>query len=334
MNRSYEKNDLPKILFMGTPAFALTTLTKLWENNYPILGVATQPDKPAGRGQQILTSPCATFAREKELPLFQPASLKSPEAVEPLLALNPDVIVVVAYGLFLPSALLNHPGAIAVNIHGSLLPAYRGAAPIQWAIINGETKTGVTLIRVTPKMDSGPIFASRECPIANDETSGSLFEKLSLIGADLLLENIKAIASGTLIPKEQDHSQATLAKMLKKEQGLIDWTGDAKKIANLIRGVNPWPGAYTFIASNPSESTNPKIDKKLLKIYDARALTEDSGRSPGTINLTESGGIHVSCGKGSLLITSVQLEGKKKMSAGDFLKGFRVTPGNQFENSR
>lgn len=311
-------NPSARIVFMGTPAFALTTLQKLYEAKYPIMGVFSQPDKPVGRGQKPGTPPVAQWTSQQGLPLFQPIGLKDPSVVAGLAALKPDLIIVVAYGLFLPKTVLSIPTIDVLNLHGSLLPQYRGAAPIQWALINGDTETGITLMRITPQMDAGPMYAKAHLPIDSTDTAGTLSPKLAGLGADLLLEKLPLIISGTISPTLQDGTQASLAPRLQKSDGCINWGDKNTMIHNRIRGLDPWPGSYTF------------IDKQLLKIYDSSPSTERQGAQPGIVLKINEAGCHVACGEGVLCIKEVQLEGKKRLHALDFAKGYRSLVGLKF----
>lgn len=303
---------------MGTPEFALASLGALWESRYPILAIFTQPDKPAGRGRHLSTPPCAMFAKEKGIPLFQPDDLKEKELASTLRKRMPDFIIVVAYGRFLPQQILEIPKRDALNVHASLLPQYRGAAPINWALINGEERTGISIMRMVKKMDAGPIYADSPCDIEPTDTAETLSKKLAAMGARLLIETLPRILAQEIVPKEQQESNATYAPLLRKEDGKINWNQAASGIHNLIRGLLPWPAAHTL------------IDNKILKIYDSFVPSEKSGLPPGTIYLISPRGIHVSCGQSSLCLTEVQLEGRRKLPAADFARGFRLENGNSF----
>jgi len=257
----------PSILFMGTPEFAQVSLSSLWEAGYPISGVFTQPDKPAGRGQRLHASPCALFALEKKLPLFQPKKIKDDQVIGQIAQLKPEFIVVVAYGKLLPQKILDIPHYDSLNVHASLLPKYRGAAPINWALINSEEETGVTVMKMVQKMDAGPIYSTEKLKIDSHDTAGILTKKLAKLGARLLLHTLPLIQEGKIDSQVQEEEEATLAPLLTKEEG------KAQAIYNRIRGLNPWPSAYTF------------IDKKMLKIYDSEVLSESPKVPPGTIYL-------------------------------------------------
>lgn len=303
---------------MGTPQFALVSLQTLVVNGFPVLAVFTQPDKPSGRGQQNSSPPCAIYARERKIPLFQPSSIKSKEAIRTIQDLKPDFIVTAAYGQFLPAEILKTPKIEAVNVHASLLPRYRGAAPVQWALLRGEKETGVTLMCMTAKMDAGPVYSQKKIPINPKDTTETLLQKLAGAGAALLKTDLARIADGTLKPTDQNEMEVTLAPQLKKEDGQIRWDKTAEEVNNLIRGTTPWPGTHT------------SIDKKSVKIYDADIVAEKTGFAPGTIYLLSERGIHVACGESSLCLTEVQLEGKKRMPAAEFARGLRLKEGMKF----
>lgn len=309
----------PTIIFMGTPEFGLISLEALWSEGYPIKGVFTQPDKPSGRGQKMTTPPCALFAKEKKLPLFQPASLKDEDVLKQIEELKADFIITAAYGKFLPDRVLKGAQIDTINVHPSLLPKYRGAAPVNWALIRGEKETGVTIMKTIQKMDAGPIYSQQKCLIAENDNAVTLSKKLAQIGAQLLIETISLIHSKKAQPIEQDESKMTLAPALKKEDGKINWNQDSEIIHNLIRGTQPWPSAYTL------------IDNKILKIYDSSVVPEKTANEPGTIYLLSPQGINVACKDSSICITAVQLEGKKKIQAADFVRGYRLKVGEKFD---
>ncbi|OGP09574.1 MAG: methionyl-tRNA formyltransferase [Deltaproteobacteria bacterium GWA2_45_12] len=307
----------PSILFFGTPEFGKIILEKIMGAGYPLVGVVTQPDRPSGRGQEMKTSACALFAKGKNLPLFQPETLKNKETLAVLKNLNPDFIVSAAYGLFLPHEILTMARIDILNVHPSLLPLYRGAAPIQRAILDGKKETGVTIMRTTAKMDSGPIFLQKKHPITPENTSATLHDKLASLGGELLVEVLEKIPQG-LTAYPQDETQVSYAPMLKKEEGCIQWDNPAQKILNQIHAFHPWPSAYTF------------IDNKRLKIYDGSVLPEVPQHNPGTIYLISPKGLHVACRGTALCISEVHLEGKKRMPAFEFAKGSRLKEGMTF----
>lgn len=310
----------PTVVFLGTPQFGRIILEKLAAAHYPILSIVCQPDRPAGRGQKMASPACAQFAKTASIPLLQPDSLKNNEGIiKKIRELKPDFIITAAYGLFLPTTLLEVPKIAVLNIHPSLLPQYRGAAPVNWALLHGDKKTGVTLMRTIAKMDAGPIYAQTETDIQPDDTTETLLGKLATLGARLLLENLPLIASGKIQPSAQDESHVVLAPGFKKEDGRMDWDQNATKIFNHIRGMNPWPGSYTL------------IDNKRLKIYDGRPLVEKVTFPAGTIYALSQGGIFVACEDSTFCIREVQLEGKKRLPAAEFAHGFRLKEGTEFK---
>ena len=306
-----------KIIFMGTPDFAVPTLKKLIDYGHNILGIFTQPDKPVGRSQHKLTfSPVKFCALENNIKVYQPKTLKDNEVIGTIKALNPDVIVVVAYGKILPREILNIPKYGCINVHGSLLPKYRGAAPIQWSIINGEQVTGITTMFMNEGLDTGDILLRKEVEILEEDNSESLFKKMSHIGANLLIETIRLLENGSINRIRQDESLASYTRIIKKSDGKIDWNKSSKDIFNLIRGMNPWPIAYTYIKKN-----------KLLKVYRAR-ISNTPSSVPGEILSTNP--LVISCGEGtSIELVEVQLEGKKRIGAEEFIRGYRISK-NEF----
>lgn len=303
-----------KLLFMGSASFAVPSIEALIASRHAILEVVTQPDKPAGRGMHLTACPAALAARGHALPLFQPKGVKSPDVIDRIHSLAPDLVVVVAYGRILPPALLQIPRHGCINVHASLLPKYRGAAPIAWAIVNGETETGVTTQRIVEELDAGDILLSCRTAIDGAETAEQLHDRLSLIGAELLLTTIEGIEAGTILPRPQDHAQATLAPILKKEDGHIDWALPADSIMNRIRGFAPWPGTFALLSG------------RQLKIIEAAPDCSAAAAPPGTV-VESARHLAVACGKGNLFLLEVQLEGKKRMSAADFLRGHPVSRG-------
>jgi methionyl-tRNA formyltransferase len=307
-----------RIVFMGTPEFACPTLKLLIERGEQVVAVVTQPDRPKGRGQQTLAPPVKSLALEHGIPVLQPVKVRHPDAIEEIRALKPDLIVVVAFGQILPKALLEIPTCGCINVHASLLPRYRGAAPLNWCIINGETETGVTTMLMDVGLDTGDMLLKSVTPIDPDEDTSSLHNRLSGIGAELLGETIDLAAKGLLAPEKQDDALTCYAPMLKKEDGLIDWSKDAPGIKNLVRGMTPWPGAYTY------------LEDKLVKVYRVGSAS-GSGR-PGEVLTAGRDGIEVACGKGSVLIYELQLEGKKRLPAAEFLAGCKLAPGATLGN--
>ena len=304
-----------KIVFAGSPRFAVPTLEKLAGEGHDICAVITQPDRPSGRGQQLQPSPVKEAALKLGLPVHQPEKIKSDDARALLERLQPEVVVVVGYGQILPPWLLELPRYGCINLHGSLLPAYRGAAPIQWAIVNGETKTGLTTMLMDPGMDTGPILLRWETEIGPEETAITLAERMSAPGADLMVQTLEGLRHGKIQPQPQDNSRATRAPILKKEHGRIDWNLTAQQIFNRVRGFLPWPGAYTNFRGQK------------LQIWWARPEEETRSQEaldvpvPGQLLVTGNT-LHVSCGGGTRLqLLEVQLEGKRRIPASDFIHG-------------
>jgi len=305
----------PRIVFMGTPNFALPALEKLHRLNFPIVSVVTQPDRPQGRGQRQIWSPVKMAAHKLGLPVFQPEKVKDPSFLDAFHALSPDMVVVAAFGQILPKSIIEFPPMGCLNIHPSLLPKYRGAAPINWTIIRGETVTGVTIIYMDEGMDSGDILLQEKVDIHPLESYGSLHDRLANIGANLLLDAIEKTVSGAAVRRPQDASQATYAPRLKKETCLINWSANSIDIGNLIRGLSPEPAAYTF------------LDGQVLKIFAAEACQVHTSDAPGTISKIDSSGLLVAAAKGTVSIKEVQLAGRKRMPINAFLRGCRLNPG-------
>ena len=306
------------LIFCGTPQFAVPTLEKLLAEGFAVEVVVSQPDEPSGRGYEVKPPPVKQLAERAGIPVFQPAKLKAPATQEFLSRYHPDAIVVVAYGRIIPPWMIELPRLGCINLHASLLPKYRGAAPIQWAIVRGETVTGVTTMKIDPGMDTGDILLVREIPIGEDDTTETLSASLSRIGADLMIETLRGLERGEITPRPQDHSQATMAPMLKKEDGRIDWNLPAREISWRVRGLRPWPGAYsTFRGKN-------------LHIWSsAVAETALTDLLPGTL-VGGAGKLSVACGEGTQLeLKEVQLEGRKRLSARDFLNGVHLQPGER-----
>ncbi len=310
---------LIKIVFMGTPYFAVPSLHAIVKAGYEVAGVVTQPDKPSGRGLSARPSPVKEAALGYGIEVFEPRSVRTPEFTAALKALAPDIIVVIAYGKILPKDVLCIPPKGCINVHSSLLPKYRGAAPINWAIINGEKTTGVCTMLLDEGMDTGDVLLRAETPILDNETAEDLAKRLSIAGADLIVKTLELASRGALTPEPQDDSKATNAPILKKEDGMIDWKKDSSAVYNLIRGVYPWPGAYTHIGA------------KALKIHCGRVSAESHGAKPGTVADLSRDGITVECGAGSFIITELQPENKRRMSASDFIQGYRLKKGDSFE---
>jgi len=299
-----------RVVFMGTPDFAAASLQKLIEHQYNIVGVFTQPDRPKGRGMQLAFSPVKELAVANGLPVFQPESMTTPEALELLRALEPDVAVVVAYGRLLPDAILSLPPLGCINVHGSLLPKYRGSAPIQWAVLNGERTTGVSTMYLSHDMDAGDVIFTRETEIGEFETSGELFDRLMSLGAELLIDTLRAVESGTAPRTPQDHSQASYTVQLTKEHCPIDWTRSPREIVKHICGLQPWPVATM------------ELEGKTFRVFRAEYTQNHTHSAPGSVVSAGKAGIELACGAGeTLLVTELQAPGKKRMAAGDYLLG-------------
>jgi methionyl-tRNA formyltransferase len=313
-----------KIIFCGTPAFALPTLRELLaHSDFTITGVVTQPDRPRGRGQETSSSPVKDAAVGAGIPVYQPPKIRADESCEYFRSAAPDVVVIIAYGQIIPARLIAIPRLGWINLHGSLLPKYRGAAPIHWAIASGETRTGLTTMQIDAGLDTGPILLRHETEIAPDETAPQLYARLAEAGAPLMVETLRRLARGKLTSTPQDNSQATLAPPLKKEDGKIDWSLAAQKIYNRIRGFQPWPGAFTTFRG------------KQCAIWGKPSQTGTTSHTsphaePGTITASGSE-VDVACGeKTTLRLEFVQLEGRKRIAAREFANGARLQPGERF----
>ena len=305
----------PSIVFMGTPAFAVPSLRAL-ARHYSVVGVVTQPDRPAGRGQQLVVSPVKQWALQLSLPLLQPQNLRQPEAIAQLAAWKPDLIVVAAFGQILRRAVLDLPPHGCINVHGSLLPRHRGAAPILAAILAGDSEAGVTIMQMAPGIDTGPMLAKRATPITPDDTTATLAERLAEIGAALLIETLPAYLAGSLVSEPQDEGQATYAPQLAKEDGHLDFTRPAVELERRVRAFSPWPGAFALWQGQP------------FKVLRA-ALAEAEG-APGTI-LEGGAGPVVCCRPGGLRLLEVQVAGKKPLAASAFMRGARGFVGARLE---
>ncbi len=303
-----------RILFMGTPDFAAKSLARLIANGADICGAVCQCDKPKGRGMDICMPPVKQIALQSGIPVFQPDTLKNEAFIQQLSELDPELIVVVAYGRILPKYILDYPKCGCINVHASLLPKYRGAAPIQWAVINGERQTGVCTIYLTEQLDAGDILLSQSTNIGIEETAGALYERLSEMGASLLIDTVEGIKAGSLTPTVQEESQVSFAPMLKKEMGEINWNSSAEQIYHLVLGLSPWPGAYTY------------CDKGILKIHKLARMKDDFDGQPGSI-VDVDGRIIVKTGNGCVELMQLQLPGKRQMSAPEFLRGNTLYQG-------
>ncbi|MFH1538855.1 MAG: methionyl-tRNA formyltransferase [bacterium] len=307
-----------KIVFMGTPDFSLECLSALVGGGCEVAAVVTQPDRPKGRGGELQAPPVKLLAIEKSIPVMQPEDVNREAGA--IAGLAPDCIVTVAYGQLLSKEILEIPSLGCVNVHASLLPALRGASPIQWAIINGDDVTGITTIMMDAGMDSGDILLQREVPIGPEDDAGALSGTLARVGAEVLMETLRGLEEGSIIPRPQDHSRATFAPAISKDRGRIDWNSPARSIVNLVRGCAPWPTAYTF------------HKKKTIKLWKARVVDEKQPpeASPGTIVAAGDDGVVVAAGEGAIRVMELQREGKKRMGAGAFLRGYPLESGDKF----
>ena len=299
-----------RLVFLGTPEFAVATLEQIVVAGHQVLMVVTQPDRPSGRGQRLATSPVKESAGRLGLPIFQPERVRRPEAVAQLRALNAEAMVVVGYGQIIPQSVIDLVPLGIINVHASLLPKYRGAAPIQWAIANGENRTGITTMRIDAGLDTGDMLLKAETEIGPEENAIELGRRLAPMGADLLIETLDGLERGTIVPQPQNQGEATLAPILKKEDGLIDWRQPAQAIHNRVRGLQPWPGAYT------------KFRGQTLHIWRSRVKGEPCAPA-GKLERLKA--LSVCCGSGSLELVEMQLEGRKRVTASDFANGQRLT---------
>lgn len=304
-----------KIVFMGTPDFAVPCLESIVNAGHNVVGVFTQPDKPKGRGYTLTPPPVKVKAEQYDIPVYQPAKLRDGEAYETLKKLNPDCIVVVAYGKILPEDILNLPPFGCINVHASLLPKYRGAAPIQWSVINGETESGVTTMYMDAGLDTGDMIMKKSCPIDENMTAGQLHDKLSEMGAQLIVETLAAVENATAKREKQDDNLSCYSPMLDKTLCKIDWTKSNLEIHNKVRGLNPWPVAAS------------SLNGKRVKIFSTK-LNSDSGAPGEVISLSP---LTVACGQGSVVLLELQLEGKKRMDAAAFLNGHSLRVFDKFE---
>ncbi|MFR7873818.1 MAG: methionyl-tRNA formyltransferase [Christensenellales bacterium] len=327
-----------KILFMGTPDFALESLKALYEAKYNIVGVVTNPDRPKGRGMKMIASPVKEYALEKHLEVYQPEKVRNNEEfLNTVKKINPDLICVVAYGKILPKELLEIPKMGCINVHGSLLPQYRGAAPIQWAVLNGDKKTGITTMYMNEGMDTGDMILKEEVQIGKNETTGELWERLSKIGAKLLVETVEKIEDGTA-PREKQPEDFTMAPMLHKEMANIDWDKkDATQIKNLVRGLNPIMGAYTYL--NGKKIKFWKVEKltteELAQKYNEMNEYMDYIKKvqPGTVLFSNvKQGLYIKCNNDIISVIEIQGENSRKMNILDFLRGNPINAGEIFQN--
>lgn len=306
-----------KVIFMGTPDFSVGTLEALIEAGHEVALVVTQPDKPKGRGGKMQYTPVKEVAVAHNIPVYQPKRIREPECIEKLRKYNADIMVVIAFGQILPKEILEMTPYGCVNVHASLLPSYRGAAPIQWAVINGEKVSGVTTMQMNEGLDTGDMLLKVEIPLDEKETGGSLHDKLAEAGARLCVETLDALKAGTVTPEKQGDSPTAYAKMLDKHMGKIDWKMSAKEIERLIRGLNPWPSAYTRWNEND----------KGMKIWEAEVAEGQTDKAAGTVVEVAKDGFFVQTGDGLLKITALQIPGKKRMDAAAFLRGYQMETG-------
>ncbi len=309
-----------KLVFCGTPAFAVPSLRALLADSYfQVAAVVTQPDRPRGRGKKTASSPVKDVALEAGIPVYQPEKIKSESSLDYFKRLAPDVVVIIAYGQIIPASLIAIPRLGWINLHGSLLPKYRGAAPINWAIINGEKVTGLTTMQIDAGLDTGPMLLKYQTGIGPDETALDLYAQLAEAGAPLIVETLKKLDQGEIAPVPQDNSQTTLAPPLKKEDGRIDWFLPAPKIYNRIRGLQPWPGAFTTFRG------------AMCRIWGKPLKPAAAGGTPGIILPTQEDGLLVICGASTVLhVEQVQIEGRNRISDREFMNGARIEPGEHF----
>jgi methionyl-tRNA formyltransferase len=306
-----------RVVFMGTPEFAVPCLDTLLKEGHQVLGVVTQPDRPKGRGQQLTFSPVKEAALAAGLPVIQPVKVREPQFLAQLQDLAPEVIVVVAFGQLLPGEILDLPPFGCINVHASLLPKYRGAAPLHWSVINGEKVTGITTMYMDRGLDTGDMLLKAELEIRPEDSVGIVHDKLSVIGAELLAETLRGLSEGKLARIQQDHSEFTYAPMLKRQDECIDWSIDGEKVVNLIRGMNPWPGAYTTHKT------------KIIKVWQAQSVSSQSDYQPGqVIEVDKNKGFIVQTGQGQVMIQEVQPQGGKRMAAAAFARGYGITTGD------
>ncbi|WP_371297063.1 methionyl-tRNA formyltransferase [Ruminococcus sp.] len=307
-----------RIIFMGTPDFSVGTLEALVEAGHEVCLVVTQPDKPKGRGKEMQYTPVKEAALKHGIEVYQPRRIREAECVEKLRQYNADIMVVIAFGQIIPKEILEMVPYGCVNVHASLLPKYRGAAPIQWSIIDGEAVTGVTTMQMDEGLDTGDMLLKTEVPITAEETGESLHDKLAKAGAALCVETLAKLQEGSIVPEKQGESPTAYAKMLDKKLGNIDWTKSAVEIERLVRGLNSWPSAYTY------------WNKKVVKIWKASVTDENSNEQVGTVVKVEKDGFYVQTGNGLLKVLELQIPGKKRMDAGAFLRGYTIEPGEVF----
>jgi len=309
-----------RIIFMGTPDFAVPSLSGLLQSCHEVVAVVTQPDKKKGRGKILAAPPVKELAEKHGIAVLQPTKIKTDEFLEQLKGYSPDLIVVVAYGRILPASILNLAPLGCINVHGSLLPRHRGAAPIQWAVISGDNKAGVTIMQMDEGMDTGDILLPAAVKIEESETAGSLFARLADLGSETLLTALTRLQNGNLPPQQQDHEKATMAPPLKKEMGLIDWSKSAEELQCLIPGLDPWPSAYTY------------LDGKRYRLFSPKVVHKQSDAPAGSILLADNNGLLIATGSKALLVEELQPEGKKRLTVEAFLCGHPVAIGSRFSS--
>jgi methionyl-tRNA formyltransferase len=300
---------------MGTPDFAVPSLEALLKSDDQVVGVVTQPDRPKGRGQEVIPSPVKVVCRREGIPILQPLKMKAPEFLEALRQWNSDVITVTAFGRILPAAILTLPPRGCINVHGSLLPKYRGAGPVQWAVIRGEQETGITTMLMDEGMDTGAMLLQERVAIRPDDTAGTLAPRLAEVGGRLLVETLRQLKAGALRPQPQDHSLATMAPLLKKEDGLVDWTLPAGDIANRVRGLSPWPGAFTY------------VNGERWTLWRVAASEESQNKTPGTVTKVTKDAIDVATGGGTIQILEIQPSNSRRMTTAQYLAGHHLAEG-------
>jgi methionyl-tRNA formyltransferase len=307
-----------KIVFMGTPDFAVPSLEMLIKEGYDVIAVVTQPDKPKGRGNKMSAPPVKEFAAEHGITVLQPAKIKTPEFIQEIRDLGPDLLITAAYGKIISKELLDVPTLGCINVHGSLLPAYRGAAPIQWSVINGEKVTGITTMFTDVGVDTGDMLLKRELEIGPDTTAGELHDKMAILGAEVLKDTLIELKNGVLKRQPQDDSLSSHVPMITKEIGLIDWSKSAQQVHNLVRGTNPWPGAYTF------------LNESKMKVWKTSiAVCNNQTHSVGEIVQVNDEGILVKCSDGYIMIQELQFDSSKRMKVSDYIRGHKIDTGEK-----
>jgi methionyl-tRNA formyltransferase len=311
--------DISRIVFMGTPEFAVPSLKALLDNNENVVCVVTQPDRPKGRGRKVLPPPVKELALQASIPVLQPERIRGDDFLAELRSYEPDIIALTAYGNILPGSIINLPPLGTINVHGSLLPKYRGAAPIQWALIKGETETGITIMQMDEGVDTGDVLLQEKIPIAPADTTGKLFTKLAELGGAALVKALDLLRQNKLQPIQQNEEQASLAPMLKKEDGLVDWSQSAVEISGLIRGLDPWPTTYTTLSGKRLRLFSPEIIEK--------SRCNNMSSEPGTVKKADKNGLLVTTGDGCLLIKEIQADGSKRMGVGAYISGNPIQSG-------